>query len=216
MTQRPWWGERAGILWPLRDAADLPPLVMQVEGRAVECNPAIASILPIPDVMSGDERARLLELASVQPVRRGRMLDYGDEARQCHFAWLPKCSETAWIYERVALAFQRANEQFRVRLTGIIEPVMAVAYDEGDHCGWHLDTGAELAATRKLSLSLLVSGPGEYEGGALEFCGRPGDGFVPAAGTAIVFPAFLAHRVAPVTRGRRIALVAFAHGPSFA
>ena len=34
-------------------------------------------------------------------------------------------------------------------------------------------------------------------------------------GTAIIFPSFMAHRVAPVTVGERRSLVAWACGPTF-
>jgi len=34
-------------------------------------------------------------------------------------------------------------------------------------------------------------------------------------GTLILFPAFRTHRVSPVTRGLRVAVVGWIHGPSF-
>ena len=73
-----------------------------------------------------------------------------------------------------------------------------------------------LTARRKLSISIQLSPPESYEDGALEL---NVDGHVVAApralGTAILFPSFALHRVAPVTAGVRHALVTWIHGPDF-
>ena len=70
---------------------------------------------------------------------------------------------------------------------------------------------------RKLSISLLLSDPDEYEGGELEF--RYYDknyAFVkPDAGTGVIFPSWLPHRVHPVKSGIRRSLVAWMDGPLF-
>lgn len=101
------------------------------------------------------------------------------------------------------------------RLIGLVEPLMVVSYDEGDGFDWHLDSGDQLSANRKLSLSIPLSSTREYRGGDLEFAGSLMKERRIGKGTAVVFPSFVAHRISPVTSGRRFALVAFAHGPSF-
>jgi PKHD-type hydroxylase len=57
--------------------------------------------------------------------------------------------------------------------------------------------------------------PTDYQGGVLEFSGRDSAKAPPAAGTGIVFPSFMAHRLSPVTQGRRVSVVAYAYGPTF-
>jgi PKHD-type hydroxylase len=159
--------------------------------------------------------ARALEAARCEPAERGEVIGQHPGSRRCHCAWLPETPRTAWLYDRVAAIFLVANRQFGFELAGIIEPVMAVAYGPGDGFDWHLDAGPELTANRKLSLSLLLTGANSYQGGNLEFLANDPQDLRLDAGTAIVFPSFLAHRVSPVTGGRRISLVAFAYGSTF-
>lgn len=71
-------------------------------------------------------------------------------------------------------------------------------------------------ANRKLSLVCQLSDPSEYEGG--EFQINPGGSIlVPerTKGTVIIFPSYLVHRVAPVTKGTRRSLVLWVEGPAF-
>lgn len=90
------------------------------------------------------------------------------------------------------------------------EPTQLAEYRVGDEYDWHLDIGPGAAALRKLSLSVQLTDPGEYEGGELEI--RGAGMALRERGTAIIFPSFLLHRVTPVTRGIRRSLVAWAIG----
>ncbi|MFZ3323469.1 MAG: 2OG-Fe(II) oxygenase [Usitatibacter sp.] len=172
-------------------------------------------IATIANALSRSECRRAIEAAQEESFERGQMAGGTVGTRECYCAWIPDREHRTWLYDRVASIFEDANRQFQFSMTGIVEPLMAVSYGLGDYFEWHLDTGPGLAANRKLSLSLLLTEPQGYQGGNLEIsAGAPMDLRL-AAGTAIVFPSFLAHRVTPVTAGRRIALVAFAHGPTF-
>ncbi|MGB0404790.1 MAG: 2OG-Fe(II) oxygenase, partial [Fusobacterium sp.] len=83
---------------------------------------------------------------------------------------------------------------------------------------WHMDLGNTFNLhNRKLSFSIFVNDPNEYEGGNLEiwldqkFISKiPKDkcGFVS-------FPSFLLHRVTPITRGIRKSIVGFIGGKPF-
>ena len=80
---------------------------------------------------------------------------------------------------------------------------------------WHIDRNMGIA-TRKLSLSLQLSAPEDYEGGDLElwFGGEP----VKAnreRGMITFFPSYVMHRVTPVTKGVRYSLVCWVSGPPF-
>ena len=58
-----------------------------------------------------------------------------------------------------------------------------------------------------------LSDPADYDGGELELKNSTRTLVAPRAqGTLIVFPSFLLHRVAPVTRGTRRSLVGWASG----
>jgi PKHD-type hydroxylase len=71
---------------------------------------------------------------------------------------------------------------------------------------------------RKLSLSLQLSDAAQYEGGALQLYGAS-NGRIETAprtrGTVIAFPSYVLHRVTPVTKGTRKAVIAWCSGPKF-
>ena len=67
--------------------------------------------------------------------------------------------------------------------------------------------------TRKLSMSLILNDPSEYEGGQLEIWGKSVD--VYKKGSIIFFPSWMLHRVTPVTKGTRYSLVMWFLGAPF-
>lgn len=92
------------------------------------------------------------------------------------------------------------------------EPAQYAEYAIDGKYDWHLDIGPGSAALRKLSASVQLSSPNDYEGGDLEIWGTPP--VDKKQGTLIVFPSYLLHRVHPVTRGLRRSLVVWATGTS--
>jgi PKHD-type hydroxylase len=87
--------------------------------------------------------------------------------------------------------------------------------DEG-HYDWHVDAFAPKdGVQRKLSISILLSDPSEFEGGELQFKGIEDHKILTKQGSIVVFPSFIEHRVAPVTKGVRYSAVTWASGPSF-
>jgi len=76
-----------------------------------------------------------------------------------------------------------------------------------------------IGKVRKISLTINLNAPGEYEGGDLKFdFGHHGDRQfyeceeIRPQGSLIIFPSFLDHCVAPVTRGTRYSLVLWTLG----
>jgi len=76
---------------------------------------------------------------------------------------------------------------------------------------------------RKLSMTINLNKPGEYEGGNLKFDFGPhasGKRFhecteIRPQGSIIIFPSFVYHQVTPVTKGTRYSLVLWALGKPF-
>ena len=68
---------------------------------------------------------------------------------------------------------------------------------------------------RKLSMSIVLNS--NFEGGDFEIAGLPGENKIPKLeeGSIIVFPSFMEHRVAPVTKGIRYSLVSWFIGLPF-
>ena len=87
--------------------------------------------------------------------------------------------------------------------------------DEGFY-DWHIDAGHPInGIQRKLSISILLSDPSEFEGGELQFKGMEDRKILTKQGSIVVFPSFIEHKVAPVTKGVRYSAVTWASGPSF-
>ena len=82
---------------------------------------------------------------------------------------------------------------------------------------WHMDCDVNMAhepPVRKISMTLLLNDPSEFEGGHLELM-APGKFAELKQGHAIVFASFINHRVQPVTRGVRQSLVVWFGGKPF-
>jgi PKHD-type hydroxylase len=81
---------------------------------------------------------------------------------------------------------------------------------------WHMDSAPpQNGIQRKLSISILLSDPSDFEGGELQFKNMEDHKVLTKRGSIIVFPSFIEHRVTPVTKGVRYSAVTWASGPSF-
>lgn len=144
--------------------------------------------------------------------------------RHSTISWLNE----KWIYEAIHPFIHSANEKagwnFHWNWT---QEAQFTIYEEGQYYDWHSDDYQDVlkkpldknenGKQRKLSLTVSLSDPEDYEGGDLEF-------FLPThpsypknitckeirpQGSIVVFPSFVWHRVTPVTRGVRYSLVAW-------
>ena len=144
------------------------------------------------------------------------------DKRDYSVSWI----DEAWVKKELQPYIDRAN-----RLSGWnfdiedSEPCQFTIYNEGQYYGWHTDSSGGYYETermngliRKLSVTVSLSHPHEYEGGMLEFNTRrqdePDDKSeiikckeILPRGSICVFPSYTHHRVSPVTKGRRLSLV---------
>lgn len=180
----------------------------------IEENPAQATVQVVPRAFSPAECARIAALGDAGTKLAGQVTK-GAEYRDSEITWIEPSGASHWLYHRIGLLFLQANRAYRFALAGMAEPLQYARYKSGGHLGWHADLGIRGTGGRKLSLTIQVTDPAEYEGGDLEFVSIHGKGSARDAGTAIIFPAYLGHRVTTVTRGLRCALVAWAYGSSF-
>jgi PKHD-type hydroxylase len=87
---------------------------------------------------------------------------------------------------------------------------------DNGHYDWHVDIyPPKDGFQRKLSISILLSDPSDFEGGELQFKDYEGEKVLTKQGSIVVFPSFIEHRVAPVTKGVRCSAVAWVSGPAF-
>jgi PKHD-type hydroxylase len=143
--------------------------------------------------------------------------EYG-HIRITRTAWIKPGPDTKWIYDRMQAVIRTMNDRvWQFDLRGFSEDFQYTVYQgaEGGHYDWHVDQG-DLAKSRKLSLSLQLTDPSEYEGCELQLQGGRRIETAPKdRGTLIAFPSYVLHRVTPVTRGTRKALVVWTTGPKF-
>ncbi len=83
----------------------------------------------------------------------------------------------------------------------------------------HMDCSLEggRPRCRKVSVSVNLSDPRDYEGGSLRLgaVGQPDREALRQRGAALVFPSFVEHRVTPLLAGERYSLVAWFSGPAW-
>ena len=81
-------------------------------------------------------------------------------------------------------------------------------YEPGHAYGTHVDDALMGGVRTDVAFTLFLSPPDSYDGGELVIDGAAGeDAFKLTPGSAVTYPSTMLHRVAPVTRGQRLAAV---------
>ena len=142
---------------------------------------------------------------------------YSSEIRKTDVQFLEPTAQYNWIFERLSQCVAGANDsRYHFDLQGFYEPLQLARYTEGHFFDWHFDFGAGSASVRKISISIQLSDDEEYAGGDLQFRINTNIFDSPRKkGTVVVFPSFITHRVAPITRGTRFSIVAWISGRPF-
>jgi PKHD-type hydroxylase len=153
-----------------------------------------------------------------QKAQLAAKVDNDADVRITRVAWLAPNRETSALYERIVQIVRKLNDEiYRFDVNGL-ENIQYTVYDgtEGGHYHWHIDHGPHNPKPRKISLSIQLTDPSQYEGCELQFQVSHKIGVAPRTrGTIIAFPSFLLHRVTPIISGTRKALVVWATGPEF-
>ena len=146
-----------------------------------------------------------------------------DNIRKSDVTWV----RDQWVYDLIWPYMTTANEKagWNYDIAGA-EDCQITRYIKDGFYSWHLDgTGSHLEIynepdnkflhgnARKLSMSILLNS--NYEGGDLEIRGVEANELPSGEGSIIVFPSFIQHRVAPITKGIRYSLVSWFVGPPF-
>ena len=132
-------------------------------------------------------------------------------------SWIP-FREMDHMYQDLDMFIQRANlNHFGFDDVRVTEQAQFTEYPVGGFYDWHMDCDVNMAhepPVRKISMTLLLNDPSEFEGGDLELM-APGKYAQLKQGHAIVFASFLNHRIKKVTRGMRQSLVVWFGGKPF-
>jgi PKHD-type hydroxylase len=180
-----------------------------------------------PDAFSEDEVNKIIEIGEEQILDNANVVDSIDKSREdsnvrkSKVSWIHLNSKSSWLYDKATAYARRVNgEYYRFDMDGLYESMQFTVYEdkEKDFYHWHQDIGvySTVSVTRKISMSLLLSNPDDYEGGDLEIWGSTGIVQAPKVkGMPVFFPSYLLHRVTPVTKGTRKSLVVWYGGPAF-
>jgi PKHD-type hydroxylase len=139
------------------------------------------------------------------------------DIRNSKITWLHPTKEFSWVYDRLTAVVIKLNQDnYMFDLFGFQEGLQFTEYTApSGHYGKHVDIifGGPV---RKLSLTLQLTDPNEYEGGDLEMhLGSKPAIMEKKQGSIIVFPSGVLHEVTPVTKGTRHSLVGWITGKPF-
>ena len=174
------------------------------------------------------EYCRSLELISGTTVGKDGVMDDKNEARKSDIAWAHPDDGNMWIFERLAWVTEKLNDRFYEFDLNGFNVFQYTVYNgkKKQKYDYHMDTilgtdkPVDMAETRKLSLSLILSDPKDYEGGEFYIqSGSPEQEKLlkmdQLKGRVLAFPSFMIHGVAPVTKGKRESVVVWVEGPKF-
>jgi PKHD-type hydroxylase len=179
----------------------------------------------VDGAFSLEEVARIRALGGALDLQSGSIggtEQVDQEIRRSRIGWIGLDRESEWVFERIGKLVADSNRRlWRFDLGGLAEQLQYSRYEApAGGYDWHLDIASSsnmpAGARRKLSVVVQLSEPDECFGGELEL--RPARHVVAPfleIGSAVLFPAYLLHRVAPVKQGVRESLVTWVTGPPF-
>ena len=146
---------------------------------------------------------------------------YDPSVRETEISWFQPSKETNFFWEKISNVIANVNSEFfGFDLTGFYESAQLGYYssETNGFYNWHIDgCGKDRTVPRKLSVSILISDPSEFDGGQLEVKTVSDNpiSLEQKRGRAWFFPSYTLHRVSPVTRGVRKSIVLWSGGPAF-
>lgn len=170
-------------------------------------------LLRVPDVLTPEELARCRERLAAAPWGDGKVTAGHQSVKVKQNLQLPQDSAEARELGALVVGALERNALFvSAALPQFVFPPLFNRYETGMAFGAHVDNalrqipGSPRRIRTDMSATLFVSAPEEYDGGELlvEDTFGPHSVKLPA-GDLVLYPATSLHRVAPVTRGARVA-----------
>ena len=151
----------------------------------------------------------------------------GTSEKQGKYDIKKRITTISWIPFRALPEMYRIIERSMKQVNGnhfgyegmtITESAQFTEYPKGGFYNWHIDADINCEhepPVRKISMTILLSNPSEFEGGELEFLSEGNQPPQLVQGQAIYFCSFIRHRVNKVKKGIRRSLVMWFGGPPF-
>ena len=162
------------------------------------------------------ECEQIINLAKDKGLIKGTTFndEKSEGVRDSKIVWLYSCDSLDWAFRRVTdIVLDLNNRFFKFDLFGMLEGFQFTNYTApGGKYGRHIDSSFN-GLIRKLSVSIQLTNPEEYEGGELYlYHDDKGEVMKKEQGTLILFPSYTLHEVMPVTKGERNSLVSWVTG----
>ena len=171
------------------------------------------------NAFSKEECQSIINIAKNKGLITGTTKGESD-VRDSKISWLYPSDKMDWVFRRVTDMTLNLNERFfKFDLFGLNEGFQFTNYEApSGKYGKHVDRAINIPV-RKLSISIQLTNPEEYEGGELKLYDGDDDDEAnvmdKTQGTLIIFPSYVLHEVMPVTKGTRNSLVTWVTGKQF-
>ena len=171
------------------------------------------------NAFSKEECQKIINLANDKGLIKGKTFndDKKKDVRDSKISFLYPVDKMDWVFRRITDITLNLNERFfKFDLFGLNEGFQFTNYEApSGKYGKHVDRGMNISV-RKLSISIQLTDPEEYEGGELYlYDDNKGTLMDKTQGTLILFPSYVLHEVMPVTKGTRNSLVTWVTGKQF-
>ena len=143
-------------------------------------------------------------------------LNVTNNKRSSKVYWIPINDTYMWLYKKIIPIVLKANKKlWNFDIVGANIPIQYTEYDAiyKGHYDWHVDIGNTNNSKRKISITIQLSTPEDYQGGNLTFFNKPNASR--DIGSMTIFPSYLLHKVEPILYGTRKCIVLWLCGPPF-
>ena len=174
----------------------------------------------VEDAFSSEEVDKIIEAGDKEYIYEAKIENNSldKSIRNTSITWIPSSDkENEWLFRRLTDIVTNINKNYFNYDITTIQNLQYSIYQKGGFYKDHVDL-LHLSAMgiRKLSFSIMLTDPKEYEGGELLLK----TSFKPMEtpkkrGTILFFPSYVLHEVTPVTEGIRKTLVGWVLGPNF-
>ena len=165
-----------------------------------------------------EECKKIIQIAKKNGMIKGTTMNNNKlNVRESKISWLYPSDDMNWVFRRVTDMVLDLNQRFfNFDIFGLSEGFQFTNYKApSNKYGKHVDRASDFIV-RKLSISIQLTDPTEYEGGEL-YLYEDDQGVLmdKKQGTLIMFPSYVLHEVKPVTKGERNSLVTWVTGNQF-
>ena len=171
--------------------------------------------------LNSEDLTNLDKLAATYPYTKGTIIgndEIVESIRKSKIKWIHPNNDSQWLYDKIIdMVTEANNTMWNFNLYSVIDSIQYTEYSEGGgHYDWHMDIGPGSISHRKVSITIQLSDPSEYEGGDLELWYGGSTIQIPKnKGLTVIFPSFSMHRVTPITKGVRKSLVLWVGGEHY-